>query len=97
MQPPETPPSTGPFILWNIPKLPARYASVVMPLFLSILMTCIVSFISTLRSAGWVDGVLHVWLGAWALSWIVAFPVLLFVLPTVRRLTAWVVAAPPVR
>jgi hypothetical protein len=34
-----------------------------------------------------VPGLLHVWLGAWGLSWLVAFPTLLLVLPVVRRAT----------
>ncbi|QPF71576.1 DUF2798 domain-containing protein [Roseateles sp. DAIF2] len=72
-------------------KLPARYAGIVMPLLLSILMTCIVSAISTLRGVGPVPGFLRIWLGSWAWSWVVAFPTLLLVLPLVRRLTAAVV------
>jgi Protein of unknown function (DUF2798) len=75
-------------------KLPARYATVVMPFFLSVIMTCIVSLISTLRSVGWNDGVISIWLGSWAISWLIAFPVVLFVLPLVRKLTAMVVALP---
>ncbi|MBM3116017.1 DUF2798 domain-containing protein [Jeongeupia naejangsanensis] len=71
-------------------KLPARYASVVMPLLLSLLMTCIVSVISTLRGIG-PGGFPQVWLAAWGLSWLVAFPVLLLVLPVVRRLTMLIV------
>lgn len=73
-------------------KLPARYASVVMPFFLSVLMTCIISLISTLRGVGWSAGVIHLWLGSWAISWLIGFPVLLLVLPLVRRLTSLVVA-----
>ncbi|BCL77251.1 hypothetical protein JHS3_29870 [Jeongeupia sp. HS-3] len=69
-------------------KLPARYAAIVMPLLLSLLMTCIVSVISTLRGIG-PDGFPQIWLSAWGLSWLVAFPVLLLVLPVVRRLTCW--------
>ncbi|MEQ6292178.1 DUF2798 domain-containing protein [Vogesella sp. GCM10023246] len=72
-------------------KLPAQHASIVMPFFLSILMTCIVSLISTLRGVGWHAGVPHIWLGAWGISWLIAFPVLLLVLPLVRRLTLLVV------
>jgi hypothetical protein len=72
----------------SLPKLPARYGRFVMPLLLSIVMTCIVSLISTLRSVGLAPDVLHLWLTAWALSWCVAFPTLLVVLPLVRRLTA---------
>ena len=72
-------------------KLPARYATLVMPLLLSILMTSIVSMISTLRAVGIVPGLLQLWLSAWGLSWLVAFPTLLIVLPVVRRLTAAIV------
>ncbi len=68
-------------------KLPARYGVVVMPFFLSIIMTCVVSLISTLRGAGFGPGFFPLWLGSWALSWAVAFPTLLLVLPVVRRAT----------
>jgi hypothetical protein len=76
---------------FGLRKLPARYAAVVMPFFLSILMTSIISLISTLKSVGWRPGLSDVWLGSWALSWVVAFPVLLMALPLVRRLTSLVV------
>ncbi|PXX43018.1 DUF2798 domain-containing protein [Undibacterium pigrum] len=75
-------------------KLPARFAGLVMPFLLSILMTFIVSLISTLRSVGMVDHFTSVWMGSWALSWLVAFPTLLVVLPLVRRLTGMLVEAP---
>lgn len=75
----------------GLPKLPARYAGVVMPLLLSVLMTFIVSMVSTLRSIGPVPGFTRVWLGSWAISWLIAFPTLLLVLPLVRRATAAVV------
>lgn len=77
-----------------IRKLPARYASVVMPFILSILMTFVVSMISTLRSLGPTPAFLDTWPGAWALSWVVAFPTLVAVLPLVRRIVALVVEAP---
>jgi hypothetical protein len=35
------------------------------------------------------------WLGSWGLSWLVAFPTLLLVLPLVRKATAAVVQMPP--
>lgn len=75
-------------------RLPARYASIVMPFLLSLLMTALVSFISTARSVGIAPELLRLWPGNWALSWLVAFPVTLIVLPVVRRLTAAIVEAP---
>jgi len=75
-------------------RLPARYASIVMPFLLSLLMTSLVSFISTARSVGIAPELLRLWPGNWALSWLVAFPVTLVVLPVVRKLTAALVDAP---
>jgi hypothetical protein len=75
-------------------KLPARYAAVVLPFFLSCIMTCLISGISTLRGVGLAPGVLQLWLGSWGVSWLIAFPTLLAVLPLVRRLTAAVVEMP---
>ena len=76
-------------------KLPARCAPIVMPLVLSILMTAVVSVISTLRSLGATPAFVATWPGAWALSWLVAFPTLLVVLPMVRRIVGCLVASPP--
>lgn len=78
-------------------KLPARYAALVMPLVLSVLMTFVVSAISTLKSLGPTPAFLATWPSAWALSWLVAFPTLLVVLPLVRRVVALVVEAPSPR
>ena len=75
----------------GLPKLPARSAAWVMPLLLSILMTFIVSMVSTLRVIGLTPDMPKMWMGAWALSWVVAFPTLLLVLPLVRKATAAIV------
>lgn len=72
-------------------KLPARYAAFVTPLLLSLLMTCVVSAISLIRSRGLDAGALALWPSAWAISWLVAFPVLLVVMPLVRRMTRAIV------
>lgn len=80
-----------PFTASRSRKLPARYAALVMPLLLSILMTAIISLVSTLRAVGVIPDLLELWLGAWMVSWLVAFPTLLLVLPVVRRLTAAIV------
>ncbi|MBC2885984.1 DUF2798 domain-containing protein [Ochrobactrum sp. CM-21-5] len=70
-------------------KLPARYASIVMPLILSIMMTFIVSLIATGNSLGFTHPDLALnWMSAWGLSWLIAFPVLLLILPIVRRVVS---------
>lgn len=76
-----------------MPKLPARMAALVMPLLLSILMTFIVSLVSTLKSLGLDAFTIQGWLSAWGLSWLIAFPTLLLVLPVVKKLTSYLVHA----
>ena len=51
-----------PMIIGNIPKLPAKWATVVMPFMLSCLMSGIISFINMLRNLGWIDGFISLWL-----------------------------------
>lgn len=75
-------------------KLPAPCMAYVMPLLLSIIMSCIVSLISTLKSTGFADFELRLWCGAWFLSWVVAYPVLLLILPLVRKLSSFIVESP---
>jgi hypothetical protein len=75
-------------------KLPPRTMAIVIPLILSIFMSAIVSFIATLKAIGFVPDLLMSWLKAWGLSWVVAFPTLLVVLPVVRWLAGLLVETP---
>lgn len=63
-QQPACEPRTPSRTFMGTPKLPARYAALVMPLLLSLLMTFVVSLISTLRSIGLAPDFLLVWLSA---------------------------------
>lgn len=83
------------FIMGNIPKLPAKYAAIVMPFFLSGLMSGVVSIINMIKNMGWIDGFFHIWFSSWMLSWLIAFPGVLIVLPLVKKLTAMLVDLPP--
>lgn len=73
-------------------KIPAKYEARVMPLLLSVFMTFIVSFVSTLLAVGFTPKLFTLWPQAWVTSWVVAFPTLLLVLPLVKRLTKKIVA-----
>lgn len=75
-------------------KLPAGYATIVLPFVLSLLMTFVISGVSTLMSLGPTRAFVTTWPAAWALSWLVAFPTLIVLLPLVRRLVALVVEPP---
>lgn len=81
----------------KLKRLPARYAALLMPMILSLLMSAIVSFIATVKTAGVTPDLAVLWLSAWRISWLIAFPTLLVVLPFVRWIVAMLVepAAPP--
>lgn len=79
---------------FSFKKLPNRYTSIVLPFLLSIIMTFVVSMISTLRSLGLEEFSIYVWMSAWAISWLIAFPTLLLILPVVRKITAMLVQQP---
>ncbi|MBB5753307.1 DUF2798 domain-containing protein [Prosthecomicrobium pneumaticum] len=86
-----------PFHFLRPRKLPARFNAAAFPFVLSIAMTAIVSAVSTLKSLGFAPGFPGRWLSAWGLSWLIAYPVLLLILPAVRRIVAAVVVQPPLR
>ncbi len=65
---------------------PARYSQQIFSFFLSIFMSCIVSGVSVLNTAGLSDSYLGLWMTAWFKSWVVAFPAILVVAPLTRRL-----------
>lgn len=71
-----------------MPKLPARFNAIALPFVLSLIMTNIVSGVATWRAIGLVPEFGHLWMSSWALSWLVAFPVVLVVLPLSRRIVA---------
>ena len=75
-------------------KLPAKSMPIVLPFLLSIIMSGVISFVATLKAFGFVDGLFMYWLQAWGPSWMVSFPVVLFVLPLVRRIASLIVEKP---
>jgi hypothetical protein len=78
-----------------MPRIPARYGWLVMPAILALLMTCVVSGISTLRAIGFTPDFASKWLGAWLISYVVAYPTLILVQPVVRRIMAAIMTPPP--
>jgi len=72
----------------GLAKLPAPWARFVMPFFLSMVMTCVISGVSSLRGVGFTAAFVPLWLDSWSLSWVFAYPTLLVVLPLARRATA---------
>ncbi|MHA5055452.1 DUF2798 domain-containing protein [Acinetobacter schindleri] len=64
---------------------------IIIPFILSCLMSGIISFINMLRTLGWIEGFISLWLHNWMISWAFAFPIVLLLLPFVRKLTGLLV------
>ena len=80
-----------PVIFVNIPRLPAKWALIIIPFILSCLMSGIISFINMLRTLGWIEGFISLWLHNWMISWAIAFPIVVTLLPFVRKFTGLLV------
>ncbi|MSP81013.1 MAG: DUF2798 domain-containing protein [Rhodospirillales bacterium] len=80
---------------FRLRRIPSRYAHLLLPFILTMIMTLIIAAIATLSGVGLVPEFLEIWLRAWLFSWVVAFPVMLLVLPVARRIVANLVEPPP--
>jgi hypothetical protein len=85
---------TGSLWIPRFRKLPAKAHPIVFPMVLSLLMSGIVSTIATLRAIGLQPDIVFKIVQAWALSYVVALPAALAVIPLVRRIVATIVEAP---
>lgn len=72
-------------------RLPQNYSPILFGLILSEIITLVVSGVSSYLALGLSPPFLFKWGAAWLLSWLVAFPVILFIAPLVRKLVAGLV------
>ena len=70
-----------------------RYAPILFGLILSGLMSLLVSGISTFRISGLASNFAQMWMGAWWVAWLFAFPIVLVVAPIARRAVERLTAA----
>ena len=68
-----------------------KHTPYVFSFFMSLLMSGIMSFVITLLNLGPVEGLAGIWLHAWGMAFIVAFPTIVAVTPLVRMLVNAVV------
>lgn len=68
-----------------------KYHGIVFAFFMALLMSSLMSFVITVFNLGFVHNIIFIWLKAWAFAFIVAFPAVIIVTPTVRKLVRLVV------
>lgn len=83
------------FFFGLLPKLPAKSIHWLMPLLLSSIMSGVISAYNTIRNLGFIEGVTAIWFNNWIQSWIIAFPLVLIILPILRRLVGRMIKTGP--
>lgn len=68
-----------------------KYQHLVFAFFMALLMSCIMSLVISVFNVGFVENILNIWIKAWSFSFLVAFPAVLLVSPTVKKLVNLVV------
>ena len=74
--------------------IPARYNQIVFSLFLSGMMSFLVTGLATIRLLGFVEGFFGQWLPTWGFAWAVAFPTAVLAAPLARRFAALICRSP---
>ena len=68
-----------------------EYQHIAFAFFMALLMSCIMSFVISVLNVGFVSNIINIWLEAWSFAFFVAFPTVLLVSPTVRKLVLLVI------
>lgn len=78
----------------NFPKFHPKHLAWLMPLILSGIMSGSISCLNLLMNKGLIEGFIGIWLRTWSISWLMAFPIILVMLPLVRNFLMKFVALP---
>ncbi|MGI5307926.1 DUF2798 domain-containing protein [Rheinheimera sp. WS51] len=76
--------------LYEFLMISAKHHKLVFSFFMSLLMSCIMSFVISVFNVGLVSNIIAIWLQAWSFAFIVAFPTIIIVSPVVHKLVALV-------
>jgi hypothetical protein len=67
-------------------KIKRKYYGLLFGLLVSIIMSLIMSFVLTLINVGWQPNFLMIWLRAFGISFAVALPISLILVPLIRKI-----------
>lgn len=73
---------------------PQEKFHLVLPLLMGAMMIFLMNFVITAVNVGFSDTVISSWMKAFAIAYVVGAPVIFFLAPVARRLTANLVGAP---
>lgn len=62
-----------------------KYSGYLFSFFMALLMSSIMSLVISIFNVGLIDGIIAIWLRAWAFAFIIALPTIIAVTPLVRK------------
>jgi hypothetical protein len=74
---------------------PQRKFHLVFSLLMGAMMIFLMTFVITLVNVGWGEAFLGIWMKAFAIAYVVGVPVIFFLAPVARKLTARVLGVAP--
>ena len=66
-------------------KIPKKHEMKVVMIVMVFVMTTVLSFVSTVKNIGFTHLFVVNWLKSWAFSFIIAFPLVLLIMPIIRK------------
>lgn len=81
----------------RVRKLPHHATHIVSPMILSLMMSGLVSAAATYSAVGFAPDLGARTLGAWMITYPIAFPAAIVAVPIVRRIVSLIVEAPPAK
>lgn len=79
----------------GISMIDYKYQKFLFGFFMSLSMSCVMSFVISMFNVGLVSNFIPIWLSAWAFAFVVAFPTIIIVTPIAHKLVNLVLKKTP--
>ena len=67
-----------------------KLSNLLFPFILSGMMSCLISGITTLKAVGLIPNFFGLWMSAWIIAWLFAFPSVMICAPIAQKLVQWI-------
>ena len=67
-----------------------KLSKLLFPFILSGMMSCLISGITTLKAVGLIPNFFGLWMSAWIIAWLFAFPSVMICAPITQKLVQWI-------
>ncbi|HQV25382.1 MAG: DUF2798 domain-containing protein [Acinetobacter sp.] len=67
-----------------------KLSKLLFPFILSGMMSCLISGITTLKAVGLIHNFFGLWMSAWIIAWLFAFPSVMICAPIAQKLVQWI-------